>query len=172
MKQEPFIPECKTESNSSPVHSQSDTTNIKTEPRTLSDQDQLKKEPISIKTEANSSSYAQLNLKKEPKTVKTECSSYSVEYAATTSKQALTLAAKIPVDLMDIDEDSEASDDENFRCPICLSSFKDQNWAKPDVCEHKFCLECIEEWSSVSVSIFASSFWLISYYQYYKNFHV
>ena len=43
-------------------------------------------------------------------------------------------------------------------CPICLCSFKNQNSATPEVCQHKFCLECIEEWSKVNtilISFFA-----------------
>lgn len=36
-------------------------------------------------------------------------------------------------------------------CPICLGSFRKQVSARPDVCEHKFCLECLEEWSKVSL---------------------
>ena len=42
---------------------------------------------------------------------------------------------------------SVGSTDERTRCPICLTSYKNQNSANPDVCEHRFCLECIEEWS-------------------------
>ena len=34
-------------------------------------------------------------------------------------------------------------------CPICLCTFKNQESAKPDVCDHKFCLECLQEWSKV-----------------------
>jgi hypothetical protein len=45
---------------------------------------------------------------------------------------------------------SESSDNDKYRCPICLSSYKNQSSGNPDVCEHKFCLECIEEWSKVS----------------------
>lgn len=44
---------------------------------------------------------------------------------------------------------SESSVDDKHRCPICLSSYRDQNSGNPDVCEHRFCLECIEEWSKV-----------------------
>ena len=36
-------------------------------------------------------------------------------------------------------------------CPICLCSFKNQQLAKSDVCEHTFCLECLQEWSKVLV---------------------
>jgi hypothetical protein len=41
-------------------------------------------------------------------------------------------------------------------CPICLCSFKNQESGKPDVCEHKFCLECLLEWSKVYFKIFLS----------------
>ena len=36
------------------------------------------------------------------------------------------------------------------QCPICLSSFRDQDWARPEVCMHKFCLEYLLEWSKVT----------------------
>lgn len=36
-------------------------------------------------------------------------------------------------------------------CYICLNEFEDQDVGSPDSCEdiHRFCLECIEEWSKV-----------------------
>jgi hypothetical protein len=38
-------------------------------------------------------------------------------------------------------------------CAICLSSFRTQSTGKPNVCAHKFCLECIQEWAKVSVGL-------------------
>jgi PHD and RING finger domain-containing protein 1 len=40
------------------------------------------------------------------------------------------------------------SSDSNEKCPICLLSFHDQEIGSPDVCEHAFCVPCIEVWSS------------------------
>jgi PHD and RING finger domain-containing protein 1 len=45
---------------------------------------------------------------------------------------------------------SKESSSNNDVCPICLCSFKNQESGKPNVCEHKFCLECLLEWSKVS----------------------
>lgn len=36
-------------------------------------------------------------------------------------------------------------------CPICLSSILNQTLARPAQCQHYFCLECIQEWSKVSL---------------------
>ena len=36
-------------------------------------------------------------------------------------------------------------------CPICLSSILSQTLARPAACQHFFCLECIQEWSKVSL---------------------
>ncbi|XP_033215800.1 uncharacterized protein LOC117172115 isoform X3 [Belonocnema kinseyi] len=43
--------------------------------------------------------------------------------------------------------ESDASDGQSEKCPICLLSFRNQEIATPSSCEHSFCLECIEEWS-------------------------
>ena len=42
------------------------------------------------------------------------------------------------------------------QCPICLSLMKHQLLARPVECKHNFCLECIEEWSKVSLFIYRS----------------
>ncbi len=42
----------------------------------------------------------------------------------------------------------------NELCPICLSSILNQTLARPVQCEHYFCLECIQEWSKVSIFYF------------------
>ena len=34
-------------------------------------------------------------------------------------------------------------------CAICLSNFSDQNTGTPNVCQHQFCLDCIQEWAKV-----------------------
>jgi PHD and RING finger domain-containing protein 1 len=43
--------------------------------------------------------------------------------------------------------DSENSDGESEKCPICLLPFRNQEVANPASCEHCFCLDCIMEWS-------------------------
>lgn len=36
-------------------------------------------------------------------------------------------------------------------CPICLCNFRNNTViANPNVCEHVFCLDCLQEWSKVS----------------------
>ena len=45
---------------------------------------------------------------------------------------------------------SDSSSENSDRCPICLCTFKKQDYASPEVCQHKFCLECLEEWSKVN----------------------
>lgn len=42
---------------------------------------------------------------------------------------------------------SASSDFQN--CPICLCSFESDTLVSLDVCAHKFCFECIQEWSKV-----------------------
>ncbi|XP_028155148.2 PHD and RING finger domain-containing protein 1 [Diabrotica virgifera virgifera] len=46
-----------------------------------------------------------------------------------------------------LDSDSELSDGQSEKCPICLVSFKLQEIGTPESCDHTFCLECIQEWS-------------------------
>ncbi|XP_018565103.1 serine/arginine repetitive matrix protein 2 [Anoplophora glabripennis] len=43
--------------------------------------------------------------------------------------------------------DSDSSDGQSEKCPICLISFKVQEIGTPESCDHMFCLECIQEWS-------------------------
>ncbi|XP_060525173.1 PHD and RING finger domain-containing protein 1 isoform X2 [Cylas formicarius] len=43
--------------------------------------------------------------------------------------------------------DSDSSDGQSEKCPICLISFRNQEVGVPENCEHMFCLECIQEWS-------------------------
>lgn len=43
--------------------------------------------------------------------------------------------------------DSDSSDGQSEKCPICLLSFKTQEIGTPESCDHMFCLECIQEWS-------------------------
>lgn len=45
---------------------------------------------------------------------------------------------------------SNTSTDNYQNCPICLSTFDSDLLASLDVCAHKFCLECIQEWSKVN----------------------
>lgn len=43
--------------------------------------------------------------------------------------------------------DSDSSDGQSEKCPICLVSFKKQEVGTPESCDHVFCLDCIMEWS-------------------------
>ena len=43
--------------------------------------------------------------------------------------------------------ESDNSDGQSEKCPICLLPFRKQEIANPASCEHCFCLECIVEWS-------------------------
>lgn len=43
--------------------------------------------------------------------------------------------------------ESDNSDGQSEKCPICLLPFRKQEIATPSSCEHCFCLECILEWS-------------------------
>lgn len=47
----------------------------------------------------------------------------------------------------DTNIDSDSSDGQSERCPICLVSFKQQEIGTPESCDHTFCLDCIMEWS-------------------------
>lgn len=42
---------------------------------------------------------------------------------------------------------SDSSDDQAEKCPICLLTFKQQEVGTPEACDHTFCVECILEWS-------------------------
>lgn len=42
---------------------------------------------------------------------------------------------------------SDTSDDATEKCPICLHSFRDQEIGTPNVCDHNYCVPCIDEWS-------------------------
>lgn len=46
---------------------------------------------------------------------------------------------------------SLSSDEDSENCPICLNTFRDQAVGTPENCSHYFCLDCIVEWSKVSV---------------------
>ncbi|XP_015440228.1 PREDICTED: serine/arginine repetitive matrix protein 2 isoform X2 [Dufourea novaeangliae] len=45
------------------------------------------------------------------------------------------------------DTDTDTSDDQVEKCPICLLPFRMQQLGTPSSCEHCFCLECLLEWS-------------------------
>lgn len=45
------------------------------------------------------------------------------------------------------DTDTDTSDDQVEKCPICLLPFRKQQLGTPSSCEHCFCLECLIEWS-------------------------
>ncbi|EZA62404.1 PHD and RING finger domain-containing protein [Ooceraea biroi] len=42
---------------------------------------------------------------------------------------------------------SDSSDEQSEKCPICLLPFNKQQVGTPSVCGHCFCLECLLEWS-------------------------
>jgi len=42
---------------------------------------------------------------------------------------------------------SDSSDEQSEKCPICLLPFNKQEIGTPSVCGHCFCLECLLEWS-------------------------
>lgn len=46
-----------------------------------------------------------------------------------------------------VNGDSDSSDGQAEKCPICLLSFKKQQIATPESCDHSFCLDCLLEWS-------------------------
>ncbi|KAJ8961793.1 hypothetical protein NQ318_021395 [Aromia moschata] len=60
-----------------------------------------------------------------------------------TSKPAPSVATTAA----DANVDSDSSDGQSEKCPICLLSFKTQEIGTPESCDHVFCLECIQEWS-------------------------
>ncbi|XP_017883557.1 serine/arginine repetitive matrix protein 2-like isoform X2 [Ceratina calcarata] len=43
--------------------------------------------------------------------------------------------------------DTDSSDEEVEKCPICLLPFRRQELGTPSSCEHCFCLDCLIEWS-------------------------
>lgn len=43
--------------------------------------------------------------------------------------------------------DSDSSDGQSDKCPICLISLRTQEIGTPEACDHMFCVECIQEWS-------------------------
>lgn len=46
-----------------------------------------------------------------------------------------------------VDIDTDNSDGQLEKCPICLLPFRKQQVGTPSACEHCFCLECLLEWS-------------------------
>ncbi|KAF7278248.1 hypothetical protein GWI33_008604 [Rhynchophorus ferrugineus] len=65
------------------------------------------------------------------------------ENKASTSKVMKTSKDTVPEKSID----SDSSDGQSEKCPICLISFRLQEVGLPENCEHTFCLECIQEWS-------------------------
>jgi hypothetical protein len=45
--------------------------------------------------------------------------------------------------------DTDSSDGESEKCPVCLNRIRDQDIGTPESCDHVFCLDCIQEWSKV-----------------------
>lgn len=103
---------------------------IKTEPTETKVKTEPSETATSSKNEGTSSSISKLPMRTaDMSIVKDEVSNHSSD-----SENSIS---------------SESSVDDKYRCPICLSSYRDQSSGNPDVCEHRFCLECIEEWSKV-----------------------
>ena len=48
--------------------------------------------------------------------------------------------------------ESSGSQDNDNSCAICLSSFRHQEIGIPESCDHTFCVDCIVEWSKVSIT--------------------
>ena len=42
-------------------------------------------------------------------------------------------------------------------CAICLSNFSNQNTGTPNVCQHQFCLDCIQEWAKVIAQFYLNN---------------
>ncbi|XP_044258183.1 PHD and RING finger domain-containing protein 1 isoform X2 [Tribolium madens] len=49
--------------------------------------------------------------------------------------------------VQDTGVDSDSSDGQSEKCPICLISFTNQEIGTPESCDHMFCVDCIQEWS-------------------------
>ncbi|EEZ99116.2 PHD and RING finger domain-containing protein 1 isoform X2 [Tribolium castaneum] len=52
-----------------------------------------------------------------------------------------------PAKIQDTGVDSDSSDGQSEKCPICLISFTNQEIGTPESCDHLFCVDCIQEWS-------------------------
>jgi hypothetical protein len=48
---------------------------------------------------------------------------------------------------------SDSSDGQSEKCPICLLSFTVQEIGTPEACDHSFCVDCLQEWSKVTVAL-------------------
>ncbi|XP_049821417.1 PHD and RING finger domain-containing protein 1 isoform X2 [Aethina tumida] len=53
----------------------------------------------------------------------------------------------VAASVQDANVDSDSSDGQSDKCPICLATFRTQEIGTPESCDHQFCLECIQEWS-------------------------
>ncbi|KAL5273837.1 PHRF1 family protein [Megaselia abdita] len=62
-----------------------------------------------------------------------------------TSKAALAPAQPNEADTAS--DTSSGSNELLEKCPICLLSFRQQEVGRPEKCDHKFCAQCIHEWS-------------------------
>jgi hypothetical protein len=48
---------------------------------------------------------------------------------------------------------SDSSDGQSEKCPICLLTFTMQEIGTPEACDHSFCVDCLQEWSKVTVTL-------------------
>jgi hypothetical protein len=104
----------------------------------------VKSERLDIES---SSLYVTSNLKSEPES-QSDSSNHSLQPC--TSK-SLNKNVKKEITESEIKIKSEIINKPHEQCPICLSLMKSQLLARPIDCKHNFCLECIEEWSRVSL---------------------
>lgn len=72
------------------------------------------------------------------------------EDEAARNQPSTSKAALAPATQNDADTQSDTSSGSNElleKCPICLLSFRQQEVGRPEKCDHKFCAQCIHEWS-------------------------
>lgn len=74
-------------------------------------------------------------------------SQWETDFSDTDSDMKVKPEAAVSSAARDTNIDSDSSDGQSDKCPICLLSFKSQEIGTPETCDHMFCLECIQEWS-------------------------
>lgn len=51
------------------------------------------------------------------------------------------------LEISEKDWESDSSNGQSEKCPICLSKFLGQEIGNPESCDHSFCLDCLLEWA-------------------------
>ncbi|XP_053986194.1 uncharacterized protein LOC128880293 [Hylaeus volcanicus] len=74
-------------------------------------------------------------------------SSTESEQQAPVKRKLLEKSKSKKLQIIVSDTDTDTSDDQVEKCPICLLPFRKQQLGTPSSCEHCFCLECLMEWS-------------------------